>query len=125
MPVPLFGPTDLLANTEVAKDHVEDILDIDPAGEAAESARGTMQFLRQEVFALGHWPSHRPAQRREGFFEGAAVTGAGDQGGVGAGEGVRGETFEGAQQGRNAVTRQRRNTEYRFTVMSNGFILCC
>ena len=107
MPVPLFGLNDLLANTEVAKDHVEDILDVDPAGEAAESTRGTMQFLRQEVFALGHWPSHRPAQRREGFLEGTAVTGAGDQGGVGAGEGVRRKAFEGAQQGRNAVTRQR------------------
>ena len=37
----------LFADAEVAKNHVQDILDIDPAGEAAERAGGEAQLLGQ------------------------------------------------------------------------------
>ena len=39
-----------LADAEIAKDHVENILDIDPAGEPAERPRGQPQLFGEDVF---------------------------------------------------------------------------
>ena len=43
----------LFADAEVAEDHVQDVLDIDPAGEAPERAGGDAQLLGQQILTAG------------------------------------------------------------------------
>jgi hypothetical protein len=43
---------DLLSDTEIAKNNVQDVLDVDPAGEPSERAGGQPQFFGNEVIAF-------------------------------------------------------------------------
>lgn len=49
-PMALGSPAGLFADAEVAKDHVQDILDVDAAGEAPERAGGDPQLFGQQLF---------------------------------------------------------------------------
>src|SRR5262245_8883798 len=64
----------LLAEAEICKDDVEQILDIDAAGDAAEAAPGEPQILGAQ---LRQRCVQRTAQRGGGRFQRLAVPGAG------------------------------------------------
>ena len=49
----------LLSDTEIAEDHVENVLDIDPPGQPAEALSGQAQVLGDDVLAPDG-PSARP-----------------------------------------------------------------
>ncbi len=53
----------LFADAEVAENHVQNILDIDPAGEPPERAGGDPQLLGQQILAAGHVAALAPACR--------------------------------------------------------------
>ena len=42
----------LLANAEIAEDHVQDVFHVDPAGEATERTSRESQLLSQQIFAV-------------------------------------------------------------------------
>ena len=52
----------LFADAEVAEDHVQDVLDVDPAGQAAERLAGEPQLLGQQIFAAGQVALARAAE---------------------------------------------------------------
>ena len=43
----------VFADAEVAEDHVQNVLDVDPAGQPAERVRGDAQLLGQQILAGG------------------------------------------------------------------------
>jgi hypothetical protein len=59
------GPISLLPDTEIAEDHVEQILDIDGTGDTAETAQS-----QAEIFCakLGQGRTERSPQRQGGFL---------------------------------------------------------
>ena len=69
----------LFADAEVAKNDVEDVLDIDSASESAERTGGDAQLLGQQLLALGHWPSQGAAQGGERVLKSATMALAGDE----------------------------------------------
>src|SRR6266702_5396303 len=70
----LFHVKHLLPDAEVAEDHVEDILDIDPAGDASESACGQPELLRDQILFSARPLLDRAAQRLDGFSQRPAVS---------------------------------------------------
>ena len=50
----------LFADAEVAENHIQDLLDIDPTGEAPERAGGDPQLLGQQILMAGHFAPLRP-----------------------------------------------------------------
>src|ERR1700738_2053714 len=67
-------PGGLLTDAEIAEDHVEQVFDIDGAGDAAEAAQRKAQVFRAQ---LGQCGGKRSPQRCHGFLERLAVTRAG------------------------------------------------
>src|SRR3982074_2213862 len=63
----------LLANAEVPEDHIQNILDVDPAGEAAQSARRKAQLLGDDILARRARLRHGPTQCRHRVLERAPV----------------------------------------------------
>ena len=49
-------------NAEIPEDHVQDILDIDPAGQPAKDSRGRPQVLGDQLFAPGTSMRQRPVE---------------------------------------------------------------
>ena len=121
MPVSQYSTMSLLTDTEIAEDHVEHVLDIDPAGQAGQRPGGEAKFLGQEIFALGHWPSRRAAQGGAGIFERLPVPGAGDKAGFGAGEELAGIALKGSEQLREARAGGGRKTESIFPFLRSRF----
>lgn len=58
----------LFADAEIAENHVEDVLYIDPAGEPPEGAGGDAQLLGQQILACGEIGRQCPQQSRQGVF---------------------------------------------------------
>jgi hypothetical protein len=56
-------------NTKIAKDHVQNILDIDSASESAERGRSRAQVLCDQLLTVGVIPDQRPIERRYGFLQ--------------------------------------------------------
>ena len=67
-------------NTKIAKDHVQNILDIDSASESAQRRRGRAQFLSDQLLIVCTIPDHRAIKRRHGFLQRVAVPGTRDDG---------------------------------------------
>ena len=79
-PMPQASPEyGLFADAKVAENHVQDVLDIDPAGQPAERAGGDPQLLGQQILAAGHFASLRPLQGRQYLLKRAPVAFAGHQ----------------------------------------------
>ena len=47
-------PARLLPNAKVAENHVQDVFDIDPAGQPAERAGGDAQLFSQQILSGSH-----------------------------------------------------------------------
>jgi len=109
----ITGLSDLLSDTEVPEDNVENILDIDSPGEPAERARSQAELLGQQVFALGHWPSRCAGQGGESVVERPAMAGAGDQCGFRAGQECPGVALKAAQKLGKTQAGRRRKSEPR------------
>ena len=80
--MPPLGPEHpgwLFADAEVAENHVQDVLDIDPAGQAPERAGGDAQLLGQQILAAGHVAALGPAQGGQDLLERMPVAFAGHQ----------------------------------------------
>ncbi len=118
MPVSHHGTSRLLADTEIAEDHVEHVLVLDPAGQAGQRPGGEAKFLGQEIFAPGEWRTRRAAQGGAGVLERLPVPGAGDKAGFGAGEELVGIAPKGSEQLREARTGGGRKTESVFSFVS-------
>ena len=118
MPVPERRPQVLLADTEISEDHVEDIFDVDAAGEAAKRLRSQAQLLGQQILALGHWPTGGPAERGDHVFQRPPVAGTGDQCRLGAGQKSARMALQRAQKPGNTSAGLSRNIELRFTHMT-------
>ena len=71
-----------LPDAEVAEDHVEDVLDVDPAGEAAERPGRQPQFLGDQLLLAGAADRQRPAQRVRRLPQRVPMALAGDQRGL-------------------------------------------
>ena len=56
-------------NTKIAKDHVQNILDIDSAGEPAERRRSRAQFLGDQLLIARLLSRQRAIERRNGFLQ--------------------------------------------------------
>ncbi len=69
----------LLPDTEVPEDHVEHVLDINPAGETAESGGCQAKLLSDDFFPSGVLARGRPLQRIQGVLKGSPVTGPGNE----------------------------------------------
>ena len=65
--------TELFADAEIAENRVQDILDIDPSGQAAERASGDAQLFGQQVLAAGEAGPQRPPQGSQCLLQRAAV----------------------------------------------------
>ena len=117
MPVAQYSTMSLRTDTEIAEDHVEHVLDIDPAGPAGQRPGGEATLLGQEIFALGHGPSRRAAEGGAGVFERLPVPGAGDKAGFGAGEELAGIALKSGEQLREARTGGGRKTESIFSCL--------
>src|SRR5664279_900979 len=76
----------LFADAEVPENHVQDILDIDPAGEAPKRAGGDAQLLRQQILAGGDFAALGPAQGGQDVLKRVAVARAGHQRGLRPGQ---------------------------------------
>ena len=76
----------LFADAKVAENHVQDILDIDPAGQPAKRAGGDAQLLGQQVLAAGHIAALSPLQGGQDLLQRPPVPFAGNQSGLGAAE---------------------------------------
>jgi hypothetical protein len=55
-------------NTKIAKDDVQNILDVDSASESAKRCRGRSQFLGDQLLVVGMILDHRAIKRRHGFL---------------------------------------------------------
>src|ERR1700752_2887876 len=64
-------PGRLLTDAEIAEDHVEQVFDIDGAGDAAEAAQRKTQVFRAQLWQRG---GERSPQRSGAFLERLAVT---------------------------------------------------
>jgi hypothetical protein len=67
-------------NTKIAKDDVQNILDIDSASESAERRRSRAQFLGDQLLIGRMIARQRPIERRHGFFQRVAMPGARNDG---------------------------------------------
>ena len=67
-------------NTKIAKDDVQNILDIDSASESAQRRCSRTQVLGDQLLTVGVIPNHRAIKRRHGFLQRVAVPGTGDDG---------------------------------------------
>ena len=67
-------------NTKIAKDDVQNILDIDSASESAQRRRGRAQVLGDQLLTVGVIPDQRAIKRRHGFLQRVAVPGTRDDG---------------------------------------------
>src|SRR5665213_41704 len=76
----------LFADAEVAEDHVQDVLDIDPASEASERPGGDAQFLGQQILTGRHLARLGAAESGHHLLERAAVARAGDDRLFGSGQ---------------------------------------
>ena len=56
-------------NTEIAKDDVQNILDIDSAGESAKRRRGRAQFLGDQLLIGRMIARQRAIERRHGLLQ--------------------------------------------------------
>jgi hypothetical protein len=65
-----------LAEAEIGEDHVEQILDVEPAGDATEAAPGEPQILRSQLRQVG---GERAAQRVGRDLQRLAMTRPGQQ----------------------------------------------
>src|SRR6516165_10569964 len=72
------GQWNLLADAEVAEDHVEQIFDIDRAGDMAEAAQRHAQIFGAE---LGQGCANRSLQRKSSFLQSLAMPGTRQNGG--------------------------------------------
>src|SRR5216684_5912230 len=63
----LFHVKHLLPDAEVAEDHVEDVLDVDPSGDPSEPARGEPELLRHEILLAARSLLNCALQRLDGF----------------------------------------------------------
>ncbi len=68
---------DLFADAEIGEDHVEQVLDIDPAGDAAEAAPGEAQILGAQ---LRQRRGERALERRRRTLQRLAMARAGQSG---------------------------------------------
>src|ERR1700726_983487 len=62
-----------LADTELAEDYVEDVLDIDPAEQPAERVRGRPQIFRDQFLSLPDG-SDAPPQRKRCLLQQSTLT---------------------------------------------------
>src|SRR5215472_5734264 len=74
------------ANAEFAKDDVENVFDIDPAGETAKRRRSRSQLLGYQLFAALLSLSQSALKRGNGFLQGVAMPRAGHKRRFGGGE---------------------------------------
>ena len=72
-------PFNLFADAEVPEDHIENILDIDPASKPAKGSGGGAKLLGHQVLLTGEARRQRPVQSRQRFLQHMPVPGAGDQ----------------------------------------------
>src|SRR5262249_35875433 len=66
-------PACSFADAEVAEDHGEDVLHVDPAGQAPQGARGETQLLGDDVLAATLPLRQRSLERRDRFAQRLAV----------------------------------------------------
>jgi len=69
-------------DTEIAKNHVENILDIDPARKAAKRIGGLSKLLGNNVFPSADTLSERSIERLPCHFQHFSMPLAADQGGL-------------------------------------------
>ena len=98
----------LLADTEVAEDHVQDILDVDPTGQAAQGTDGDAQLLGEQILTAGDLAPQRPPQRCLGILQRPAMTRAGHQGGFGTSQKTLGMTGQSGQKPVKPLARRGR-----------------
>ena len=103
------------ADAEVAEDHVQDVLDIDPAGQPPQRAGGDAELFGQQILAAGERGLASPPQGRQGILQGAPMPLAGDQRWLGAGQEDFGMPGQGGQQGFKPFSCRARKIEYEFT----------
>jgi hypothetical protein len=71
-------PVRLFPDAKVAENHVQDVLDIDPAGEAAKRAGSNAQLLGQQILAARHFSALSPPQGGQDLLKRPTVTLAGN-----------------------------------------------
>ena len=67
------------ADAEIAEDHVENVLDVDPAGQPAERPGGQPQFLGHQLLAPDGPSAQRAFERADGLLQRPALPLAGDE----------------------------------------------
>lgn len=97
----------LLTDAEIAKDHVEDVFDINPAGEAAQRAGGETQFFGEQILALGDWPTGGSLKSGEGVFQCPPMPRPGDQRRFGPGQELGRVPLQCAEEGGNSRSGRR------------------
>jgi hypothetical protein len=84
-----FGGTlylpNLFADAEIAENHIQNVLDVDPAGEAPQRPRRQPDLLGDEFLGAARSQSKRPIQGFRGLPQGQAMPFPRDQ------DGLRGE----------------------------------
>src|SRR6185312_8815274 len=114
----------LFPNAEVAEDHVENILDVDPAGQLAECMRRGPELLGHQVLAAGNVLAARALKRTDGCFQRPAVALARHQRRFAA-EPTLGLFAQGREQGVKSGAILGRKTEYLLINIEYRFISLC
>ena len=87
----------LFADAEVAEDHVQDVLDVDPAGKPPQRPGSDAQLLSQQILAAGHIGRQGPAQGFQGVFQRPPMALPRHQRRLGAGQEAFGMPGEGSE----------------------------
>ena len=115
----------LFADAEIAENHVQDVLDVDPAGEPPQGASGDAQLFGQQILMTGEPRRQRPLQRRQGILQRTAVALARHQRRLGAGQKTFGVAGEGGKQQIEAFSGRRRKIELMFIIYELSFSTSC
>src|ERR1700749_1532825 len=75
----IAGVNDSFTNTEISKDHIEDIFDVHPPSEPSQRRGGTAQILGDQLLRPGPALAERVVERADGLLERLAMTRPGHQ----------------------------------------------
>src|ERR1700674_5045369 len=62
-----LGLTTLFSNAEIAENHIQNVVNLDPPGESSEPARRQPKLLRNDVLASTGPLGYRPTKRLHGL----------------------------------------------------------
>ena len=112
-----------LPDAEVAEDHVEHVLDVNPAGQAAKRTTGEAKLRGNQLSLAGAANRQRTAQRVRRLLQCNTMALAGDQRGLGGAEGVAGESGEVGHKRVQPLPSQRRDCVFPLLLFS--VVLAC